>query len=191
MNCVIVFDFIKKLLYKSYVSLLFRAHIKMAYEEWDRDTRAALPYDGERSQETRGAGDVRIDSLHRTWEATTWLCSEYILFPKGIRNALVRGNLYFLAQCLVVGDAAMVLESPWEGIVLGPPPSLFSPKPNYSHSKLHLPVHGPQPAMTTPAVSAPDCPPPTHTHTLRMPPLSGGRVLLGGVSPRGGLFKSP
>lgn len=71
MNCVIIFDFITKLLYKSYVLLLFRAHIKMAYEECDRDTRAALPCDGERSQETRGAGDVRLDSLCRTWEATT------------------------------------------------------------------------------------------------------------------------
>lgn len=79
----------------------------------------------------------------------------------------------------------MVLENPWEGIVLDPPPSLFSPKPNYSHSKLHLPVHGPQPTMTTPAVSAPDCPPPPHTQNAS---LSRGRVLLGGVPPRGELF---
>lgn len=74
----------------------------------------------------------------------TWEGSEYILSPKGISNVLVQGHQYFffffLAQWLVLGDAAMVLQNPWKGTVLGSPLSLFSPKPNYSYSKLQLPV---------------------------------------------------
>lgn len=87
-----------------------------------------------------------------------------------------------MAQWLVMRDAAVVLGNTQKGTVLGPhhPPFLLNQMTPTANPNFLL--HVPHPKMLMPVVNAPDCP------LLRIPPVSGDKVLLEGVHPRGKHF---
>lgn len=109
-----------------------------------------------------------------------WEGSEYILLTKGIRNALVRGDLYFFSS---VVNKERCCRGPRESLEKrspGAPPS----KPSYSNSKLQLPAACAHPKMVIPV----EC---SWWSPSKDTSLSRGRVLRGGIHPEGNSFDHP